>query len=81
MSSGGRVDRFASSPSMAQLLHELVRGYYWRCRMSNGAEFELWSAMKLSRTEARNQLLAFANGDYEGVYESADITSLWEARS
>jgi hypothetical protein len=59
----------------------LIRPYIWRCRMRNGAEFEVVVHRGLSRQQAREALLKFANGDYDGVYESRDIQSMWEARS
>ena len=69
----------------SNLWRAMVRGWVWKCRMKNGVLFALWqpeSMMVKGRSNARRELLKLANGDGdEFVYESSDITSLWEARS
>lgn len=64
----------------------LMRPYIWRCRMWNGADFEVSTFFRLARDKGRHALLKLANGDYpekDGVvvYESRDIERMWEARS
>ena len=57
------------------LLRQLVRGYVWKCRMSNGAVFGVWTPINITRKEAVNELLEFANPQY---YEKKDIESVWK---
>lgn len=59
----------------------LVRGFIWKCRMNNGAEFEFWTSTSAYRQrDARDALLALANGDYGTVYESRDIERIWRVK-
>lgn len=60
----------------------LVTGFYWKCRMDNGATFYFWTARgDITRANARKLLLQIANGEYGEIYISSDITSLWRSRS
>jgi len=57
----------------------MVKGYWYKAVMSNGAEFRFWSGHKLTRKEAYRLGLEAANGDYEGEdrpYEKEDIESV-----
>lgn len=60
---------------MANLTRQLVRGYIWKARMFNGAVFEYWTPMQISRKRARLHLLTVAD-----VYTSQDIDKLWQTK-
>jgi len=67
-------------------LRMFVRGWTWKARMWNGAEFQWWtSSSQTTRAAARKALLGIANGDYpekDGmtIYENKDIDRLWRTR-
>jgi len=51
--------------------------------MFNGALFEFWTPLgngDITRKRAREELLLIANGEYPGVYSSADIVNLWKTK-
>ena len=54
-----------------------VQGYNWKCVMENGAEFEIWTAFDLTRKQAREALLEFANSG-GGEYDASYIERLWK---
>jgi hypothetical protein len=53
----------------------LISGSVWRCRMVNGAVFELWTAYRWTRQQARRELLALAE-----YYTPSEIESIWESK-
>jgi hypothetical protein len=53
----------------------LVSGSVWRCRMVNGAVFELWTPYLWTRKQARKELLALAE-----YYASSEVEGLWESK-
>lgn len=56
----------------------LVRGFNWKCRMFNGAIFTFWTAWKISRQTALEELLKVANGEYDPfIYTKKDIDYFW----
>jgi len=58
-----------------------VRGFRWKVRMFNGAEWEFWTpTSRLTRADARRTLLSLANGDYGDVYAPEDIENLWRVK-
>ena len=58
-------------------MRAMVRGTTWKCRMSNDAAFEVWTPFVLKRKQAIEQLLEFANGDYDDLYSRRDVVSVW----
>lgn len=58
------------------IVKQLVRGYTWRARMSNGAIFEIWTPFKIRQSQAKTLMLDFANADIQ-IYDSQDIESIW----
>jgi len=66
------------------VMRQMVRGYTWKCRMSNGAEFEWWTPMEVTRAVARAALFKWANSigfsDEPPVYEKCDMESLWRTK-
>lgn len=61
----------------------LVRGYWWKARMSNGALFELWTPNgDVKQKEARKTLLDFANSscsEDNPAYYPEDVEGVWRA--
>ena len=53
----------------------VVAGQWYRAEFFNGP-FEFWVSRKLSRKEARQAALEFANGDYVDVYTDEDLESV-----
>jgi len=51
----------------------LVRGFTWKAKMSNDAIFEAWVPNDITRSEARNRILAEAQ-----YYAKYDIENLWK---
>jgi hypothetical protein len=58
---------------MANFMQQLVRGFTWKCKMSNDAIFAVWTPTDLSRAEAEKLLLEQA-----GYYQKGDIVSIWK---
>jgi hypothetical protein len=66
---------------MTLSIRSLVRGFVWKVRMRNGAEWEFWTPTSaLTRSDARRTLLDLANGDYGEVYSASDIENLWRVK-
>jgi len=73
---------------MSDLMRALIRGFVWKCRMSNGAIFEWWTPTKVSHKVAKKALMDFANGvDKNGrgwsdppIYNSEDVDAVWETK-
>jgi len=65
----------------------LVRGFTWKARMFTGAIYEWWTPYKVTRKEAREELMNIANWSEpyledgeELVYQKGDMVDLWETK-
>ena len=66
---------------MEEFIKCLVRGFNWKARMSNGAEFAFWIPTEITRKEAMDKLLEIANPEGEQVYKKEDIESIWQNKN
>lgn len=75
------IERFSASNTMPGL----VQGRWWKCRMNNGAVFELWSPWgDMKKSEAKKALLDYANSscsEDNPAYEPQDVEAVWSART
>ncbi len=60
---------------MTDFVGQLVQGFTWKARMSNGAVFEFWVSRNISRATAKQEILDIAE-----VYDASDIISIWKTR-
>jgi len=67
-----------------EYMKSMVRGFTWKIRFWNDAVFAWWTPEKVSRKEAKIQLMDIANrGEGNSIYQdsSEDIKNIWETKS